>query len=258
MPSVRVVLMVVVAAGLGVSCGGGDRLTTDGADASLAESREVAEPLQAGVNPPAAATAQPLAAATVQLEQPAVWPAADVVFDTPEEAAADFMGDYLDERPGGVLGEFRPGDARSGEIDVEYSSDPEGVDAGVRSTLLMRQLGPSDGWFVLAAVNELVTITSPESGSTIAPGPVTVEGVGQAFEGTIFVSAYPAGDRANLDATFTQTGTGFEPGPYSATLDLSAAPPGFVAIDVSGDSGLRNDVGPFTVIPVNIGLPGTR
>jgi hypothetical protein len=257
MSSVRVVLMVVVAAGIGVSCGGGDRLVTDDADASLAESREVSEPLPAGVNPPAAATAQPMAAAaTVQLEQPAVWPAADVVFDTPEEAAADFMGDYLDERPGGVLSEFRPGDSRSGEIDVEYIDEVTGED-GVLSTLLMRQLGPNDGWFVLAAVNERVTITSPESGSTIAPGPVTVEGIGQGHESTIHVSAYPAGDHNQLDVTFTSGGL-YEPAPYSATLDLSAAPPGFVAIQVSGDSGRTNDMGPTAVIPVNIGLPGTR
>jgi hypothetical protein len=254
MSSVRIVLLTAVAAGLAVSCGGGDRLTTDDPDRPPTESGEVPESVLTTADRPAIAPA--VAASTVQLEQPAVWPAPEVVFDTPEQAAADFVGDYLDERPGGVLSEFRRGDSRSGEIDVEYIDEVSG-EGGVLSTLLMRQLGPNDGWFVLAGVNERVTITSPESGATIAPGPVTVEGIGQGQETTIYLSAYPAGDRTNIDLLFTSGGL-YEPAPYSATLDLSSAPAGFVAIEVSGASGRTNDKGPFAVIPVTIGLPGTR
>ena len=178
-----------------------------------------------------------------------------LTFNTPEEAAADFMGDRL-ASPGLTLSEFRAGDSRSGEIDVLFADEGAG-EGVVRSTLLMRQLGPNDGWFVLAGVNENVTISSPESGATIAPGPVTVEGIGQGQEATIYVYAYPAGDHTRLDFLYTSGGL-YEPAPYSATLDLSSAPAGFVAIEVSGATGLENDTGPFAVIPVNIGLPGTR
>jgi hypothetical protein len=48
--------------------------------------------------------------------QPAIWPAADVVFDTPEAAAADFVSTVLRVPP--TLGEFQQGDPDSGEIGV--------------------------------------------------------------------------------------------------------------------------------------------
>lgn len=88
------------------------------------------------------------------------------------------------------LGEFQQGDSRSGEIEV--LSPAEGSGTAIRSVLLLRQLGPDDGWFVLAAIGDN-TITSPASGGEVAAGPVEVSGRGRGFEGLVVVKAFAAG-----------------------------------------------------------------
>ena len=184
--------------------------------------------------------------------QPAIWPAPDVVFTTPEAAAADFLANVFGDGP--MLGEFRAGDSRSGEIDVFASA--EGVPIGdPRSVLFLRQLGPEDGWFVLAAASDVATITSPEPMATVPAGVVTVEGLGTGFEATIVVNAFPAG-RADdeFDREVTMAGNFGETLPYSVSLDLSAAEQGdVVVLLVRGGTGLETDPGDFGAIPIVIG-----
>ena len=80
----------------------------------------------------AAPTALPLPELqTVQLDQPALWPASDTVFDTPEEAAESFVSTVLGVDP--VLGEFASGDSRSGEIQVFSPGDMPSEDADLSS-----------------------------------------------------------------------------------------------------------------------------
>jgi len=186
------------------------------------------------------------------LQQPAIWPAADVVFTTPEAAAEDFVTQVLRVPP--ALGEFQQGDARSGEIEL-LSPDEGGSPPVVRSVLLLRQLGPDDGWFVLAAANDNASITTPEAGATVAAGPLTVQGVARGFEGNVNVRAFVAGDASNdLDQQIT-TGGGMDvPEPISVTLDLSGAATGdIVTILVRGGTGLETDPGEVGAIPVAIG-----
>jgi hypothetical protein len=181
--------------------------------------------------------------------QPAIWPAADVVFTTPEAAAADFLDGVFGDGP--MLGEFMQGDARSGEIEVFASEN--GVPIGqARSLLLLRQLGPDDGWFVLAAVSDVATITVPQSMATVPAGPLVVEGLGTGFEATIVVSAFVAGQPGSeLDAEVTMAGNFGEALPYSVSLDLGAATPGdVVVLLVRGGTGLETDPGDFGAIPV--------
>lgn len=186
------------------------------------------------------------------LEQPAIWPAPDVVFTTPEAAAADFLAGVFGDGP--MLGEFMAGDSRSGEIEVFASAD--GVPIGeARSLLLLRQLGPDDGWFVLAAASDVATITTPEPMATVPAGPLTVEGVGTGFEATIVVSAFEAGRADNeFDREVTMAGNLGEALPYSVSLDVSAAAEGdVVALLIRGGTGLETDPGDFGAIPVVIG-----
>lgn len=187
-----------------------------------------------------------------RLEQPAIWPAADVVFNTPEEAAEDFVTEVLGVPP--TLGEFQQGDSRSGEIEV--FSPGEG-DAGIRvarGLLLLRQLGPANGWFVLAAPNDNASITAPASMDEVAAGPLTVGGRARGFEGNVVVTAFEAGDaRAELGQVITQGGAFESPEPFSVTLDLSGATPrGTVVLLVRGGTGLETDPGDFGAIPVVI------
>jgi hypothetical protein len=180
----------------------------------------------------------------------AVWPAADNVIASPEEAAAGFVAAVFGVEP--VLGEFRQGDARSGEIEVLPPAEASG--GAVRSLLFLRQLGPSDGWFVIGAGNNADSITSPEVGAEVPAGPLTVRGSGSGFEATVIVRAFVAGDATReLDRQVLMAGNLGEVLPFETTLDLSGATPGAVIVLlVSGGVGLETDTGDFSAVPVVI------
>ena len=181
--------------------------------------------------------------------QPAIWPAADVVFATPQEAAADFVANVLHVAP--LLGEYVGGDARSGEIEV---FSPGETTPGSRSLLFLRMLGPSDGWFVIGAANPNVTISTPEANARVAAELLTVEGVGRGFESTVVVTAFLAGhSEIVFDQVITAGGAWETPLPYTVTIDLTGASPGDVLmLLVHGDTGLDNDPGEFGALPVVI------
>ena len=206
--------------------------------------------------------ANPVPAQTVELDQPVIWPAPDVVFDTPEQAAASFVSDVLGVEP--VLGDFMGGDSRSGEIQVFSPGDGGGdpADRVERGLLGLRIIGPNDGWFVIAANSQGVQIETPETLDRIPAGPLVVSGRGRGFEGTLVVSAFRSGDAGDvLDQVITSGGAFESLEPFSATLDLSDGAPGdVVALLVRGDTGLEGDPGEFASMPVVIDdpLPETR
>ena len=225
-------VVALVAAGCGSDDDTGSTTTTEATTTSTADTTTTTEP--AG------------------LEQPAIWPAADVVFGTPEAAAEDFVTQALGVPP--VLGEFQQGDAGTGEIEL-FSPDDDPSSRAVRGLLLMRQLGPDDGWFVLAVANDNASVTVPESGTTVAAGPLSVQGVARGFEGNVNVRAFVAGDAINdLDQQITMGGSMETPEPISATLDLSGAATGdIVTILVRGGTGLETDPGEVGALAVVIG-----
>jgi hypothetical protein len=183
------------------------------------------------------------------LEQPALWPAPEIVFNDPLAAATDFLDLVIGA---GEAGEFRQGDSRSGEIDVLFRGEGGGAEI-VRSTLLMRQLGEQDGWFVIAAVNPNAAITVPESGATISLGsPFPVEGQARGFEGNVVVSARPAGVAGEpFDEAVTTAGALEDPEPFTVQLTVGTASPGdVVMLLVQGGVGLETDPGDFGAIPV--------
>ena len=190
--------------------------------------------------------------AAPQLEQPAIWPAADVVFDTPEAAAADFVAAVLRVPP--TLGAFRQGDQRSGEIDVLSPGEGGGGTPVVRGTLALRRLGPEGGWFVLSAPNDNASITVPEASSEIVAGLQTVSGQARGFEASVVVSAFEAGGVDNrFDQVVTMAGSGPTPEPYEVTLDVTGALPGqIVVLLVQGGAGLETDPGDFGAIAVTV------
>jgi hypothetical protein len=198
-------------------------------------------------------TAAPTTTLPAGLEQPAIWPAADVAFATPEQAAEDFVAQVLGVPP--ELGPFMAGDSRSGEIEIFSPGEGGPGSRVVRSLLLLRQLGPDDGWFVTAAVDDHVTIESPTSAATVPAAPLEVRGLGRGFEATIIVKAFVAGDPTLVVEPVIAMGGALEtPEPYSASVDLSAVPAGTtVLVLVRGDTGLETDPGEFSAVPVVIG-----
>jgi hypothetical protein len=74
----------------------------------------------------------------------AIWPLADTStrFDDPVAVATGFAVDYLGFTDP-VIGEFRAGDGRSGEVEVRA------VDVGPPTRVLVRQLTDDDTWWVV-------------------------------------------------------------------------------------------------------------
>lgn len=212
---------------------------------------------------PATATSSPASSSSqlqpVQSDQPAIWPAAGVVFTAPEEAAASFVTDVLGVEP--VLGDFLAGDSRSGEVQVFSPGEVEGADLLERGVLTMRIAGPNDGWFVIAAHSSGITIASPNSLDRVVAGPLAVNGEGRGFEGTLVVSAFRAGDAGDvLDQVITRGGPFAEVESFDVTLDLSSGVPGdVIAVIVRGDTGLDGDPGEFAALPIVVDatLPAT-
>jgi hypothetical protein len=184
-------------------------------------------------------------------QQQAIWPASDVVFTTPEAAANDFVRKALGVPP--ALGPFVEGDARSGEIEVFSPGEGDNGMKVVKSTLALRQLGPSAGWFVLSAVSDNASISMPAAMATVPPGGLTVEGDARGFEAAVRVSASLAGHADAFDAVSTLAGSE-NPEPYTVTVDLSTAGPGdVVMVMVRGGAGLETDPGDFAALPVVVG-----
>lgn len=182
------------------------------------------------------------------LEQLALWPSSSDVFTSPRAAAEDFVVQVLGVPP--ELGDFMAGDSRSGEIEVFSPGDPPTL----RSLLLLRQLGPADGWFVIGTINDNAFISSPVSGGSVSAGEVTVRGQAEGFEATVIVEAFVAGrPEPVLDREVTFAGNLGVPAPFEVTLDLSEANPGdTVLIIVRGGVGLETDPGQFGGIAVLI------
>jgi hypothetical protein len=177
-----------------------------------------------------------------------VWPAADIVFDTPDEAAADFVRAVFGVEP--VLGPFQEGDSRSGEIEVLPPLEASGGD--VRSLLLLRQFGPNNGWFVTGASSGSASIDQPGVGDAVAAGSLQVIGRGTGFEATLVARAFEAGDADDdLDRQVVMAGNLGDTLPYATTLDLSGARDGeIVVVLVSSGVGLETDTGYFSAVPV--------
>jgi immunoglobulin-like protein involved in spore germination len=198
---------------------------------------------------PTTPTPTPTPTSTVGLEQPAVWPSAGVVFDTPAAASADFVTHALGVPA--TLGAFQQGDSRSGEVPVMFAGEGANATSVQRGLLLLRQLGSANGWYVIAAVNDNAAITSPAPRTTVPAGPLTVEGIGRGFEGTVIVEAFLAGQVTRLDKVVAQGGSMATPEPFTASLDLSGAVPGdVVTLLVHGGVGHELDPGDFAAIPV--------
>lgn len=223
------------------ACTGPGTEPTGSSPSSSTESSTSSEPAT-----PTPSTATPSSPAA--LEQPAVWPAAGTVLTSPEAAAASFVETAI-----GVpaqLGEFMAGDSRSGEIELRFAGNPDATPV-VRSTLLLRMLGPDDGWFVIGAVGDHATIDTPTSAATVPAGPVEVSGSARGFEGLVVVEAFRPGEAEPLDRQTAQGGSLADPEPFTATLDLSGATPGeTLAIVVRGGTGHEEDPGELSAIPV--------
>ena len=134
-------------------------------------------------------------------------------FESPEPAAQAYATEVLGFTEL-VVGEFQAGDSRSGEVPV---SDREG---GPETIVLVRQM-EDDTWYVLASVNEDITVETPASGDELT-SPFDTTGTALAFEGTGDVFVRAQDDPAVLGEGFV-TGSGVPPaGPFEGSIEFSA------------------------------------
>lgn len=143
-----------------------------------------------------AARPDPTTTTTAPLEDtfPGVWPystaaeadgwtrgVVDETFLDPVRTAREFMRVFIGmEAP--VAGEYRAGDAQSGEVEVR----PRAGSRLVTTVSVRRVSGEGSPWVVVAANAEMVRLISPVALEGIH-SPVNVSGEASAFEGNVVV-----------------------------------------------------------------------
>lgn len=166
-------------------------VTTSGASSTAAPTTTAAAGTTATSSPPPSITTPVVPEAL----RPSVWPTGDTArrFDDPVAAARSFAVElvgFTDPQ----LGEFRQGDARSGEVEVRASAD------GPATTVFVRQLADEDSWWVLGSATADIEVTEPAALGAI-DHPLQVSGRARASAGTVEV-------RVLADGTLEPVGQG--------------------------------------------------
>ncbi len=112
-----------------------------------------------------------------------------------------------------IMGEFRQGDSRSGEVTATTREN------GFTTTVFVRKIGSGENWTVIGAATPNIQLTSPAPLQTIS-SPVRIEGQSIAFEGTVLIDVRQDGqydEDGELGFNFL-TGHGTEMGPLSGQV----------------------------------------
>lgn len=183
------------------------------------------------------------AAAPVVDTSTAVWPYADAPtrFSEPVAAARSFATDYVGFTTP-VVGAFRAGDSRSGEVPIQPRAN------GPVTTVLVRQLGSDGTWWVLGAATEKIVLESVTAGSVVK-SPLRLQGRAHAFEGTVDVKIRQDGSATPIGEGFV-TGGGMAMGPFDKTIPFSAPTARYGAVVLSTESAENGQVWEASVVRV--------
>jgi Immunoglobulin-like domain of bacterial spore germination len=143
----------------------------------------------------------------------AVWPFASSAtrYSDPVSAARAFATDYVGfTNP--VVGEFRQGDAQSGEVPVQ------GKATGPVTTVIVRQFGGT--WWVLGASTPNIQLTSPAALSVVS-SPIHLQGTSTAFEATVNTSVRADGSTQPIGTGIVMGGASGELGPFDGSLPFT-------------------------------------
>jgi hypothetical protein len=169
----------------------------------------------------------------------AVWPFAEGTtrYADPVAAARGFAVDFVSFTDP-VVGGFRQGDTRSGEVDVQPRV------GGPVATVLVRQLGRDGTWWVLGAATANIVLREPAAGALLS-SPVRLRGASSAFEGTVSTQVRQDGAIKPLGSGFVTGGSGIELGSFDGTLAFSrptAASGAVVLSTISSETGRVSEV----------------
>lgn len=123
--------------------------------------------------------------------------AASSAWADPVFTARRFLTDYVGFTRL-IMGTFRQGDSRSGEVTATTRQ------GGFVTTVFVRKIGSGNNWTVVGASTPNIQLSSPNTGQRIS-SPVHIEGNSIAFEGTVLVEV-------RQDGQYNEDGElGFEP-----------------------------------------------
>lgn len=171
-----------------------------------------------------------------------VWPPPDgpVRYADPAAAARGFalgLGGFTAP----VLGPYRAGDSRSGEIEIRART------GSPVTTVLLRRL--EDGtWWVLGSAADGVRLDTPAAGDVVS-SPVSVTGEAVAFEGHVTVRILADGVTRPL-ATGAVTGGGDAPRPFAGTFPVDAPAGAHGSVVLTTENGRDGGVEGVTAVPV--------
>jgi hypothetical protein len=153
-----------------------------------------------------------------------VWPDPDgsVRYDDPVEAATAFAVELVGFADPSV-GPFMQGDSRSGEVEIRAN------ETGPVTTVLVRQYGPDDSWWVLGSGTADIEIDDPAPQSAI-DDPLQVSGRARAFEGTVQVGVVADGSTELLGSGFVTGSGGTELGPFEGSIPFETPAEGWGAV----------------------------
>jgi hypothetical protein len=146
----------------------------------------------------------------------AVWPqaASATRYTDPVAAATGFAVDFLGFRDP-VVGDLMAGDLRSGEVEIRPTP------TGPVTTVLVRQLGSDDSWWVLGAATDNIRLATPAALDEIA-SPVHLTGTSTSFEANVGVLIYSDGLQAPLTRSFVMGGANGDFAPFDAMVEFAA------------------------------------
>jgi len=159
-----------------------------------------------------AATAPATTAAESTAEAVWPWAASGTRYSDPDAAARGFATDLVGFTDP-VVGEYRAGDSRSGEVDVRAKA------TSAPTTVLVRQINGS--WWVLGSTTADIQVSAPAAGTSIT-SPVTMAGASTAFEATVNVRLVADGSATPIASTFVIGGSMDTMGPFTGSLEFAS------------------------------------
>jgi hypothetical protein len=173
-----------------------------------------------------------------------VWPwyGSDVRYADPVDAARGFAEEFVGmEDP--LVGEFLPGDSRSGEVEIRAVED------GAVTVVFVRQLGDDDLWWVIGSATENIDVDRPEALDVI-DDPLVLSGRARAFEGTVLVALRVDGEDDPVAETTLTTSGGPELEAFDVELPFTETDSGWGAVVLYGESAENGQIWEAGVIRV--------
>lgn len=178
------------------------------------------------------------------------WHAPQAAHADPAAAVAEFI-EFIGFGNDITVSEFRSGDSRSGEIEIDPA--PPGESQFDRSTTVFVRLDAADNWFVAGAVSDAVVVDLPPPDATVAP-PLDLRVTHDLPSAGVMLQLWPDGAPAPLvDQQVTQGGGVFAMDVWDITIDWPVTTVGpataiFTSYNVAGT--IDSDDAPTTVVAV--------